>query len=85
MSQNPRLNLAKATQRYIHMSNVAKAAKILSRNSNGTYSVETLDGLTLNNVKNQTATKWQEDQWVTAEFMGGDYMITGLSAHRGGD
>lgn len=75
----------KRTQRNIHLSNPAKTAKIMSRDSNGTYTVETLDGLTLHNVHNQTQTKWNEDQWVALEYLGGDWMVVGLSSHRGGD
>lgn len=85
MKRNPVVDLARSTQRYIHMSNVAKACKVVSKDTQGTYTVTSLDGLTYSNVKNQSGTTWAVNQWVTLEYMGGDYMITGLSSHRGGD
>jgi hypothetical protein len=76
---------AMRTQQSIHYSNVAKAVKIIKRSTNGSYEVETLDGLRILNCKNQTQIKWAADQWGSLEFIGGDWMLTGLSAQKGGE
>lgn len=84
MGKNPWLDLHNDMQRQIGEASRPFTAKILSRESTGGYTVVTLDNQTYYNVKNQTRTKWQKDQWVAVQTIGGDLMITGLSSSRGG-
>lgn len=85
MGKNPWVDLHKQIQRTISDAGVAKIAKITSRDSNGNYTCLTLDQLTISSVKNQTRTKWQVNQWVVLECIGGDWIITGLSPQRGAE
>lgn len=84
MGKNPWVDLHSNMQRQIGEAGAPFAAKIMARESGGNYTVETLDAQTYYNVKNQTRTKWSRNQWVSVQTIGGDLMITGLSAARGG-
>lgn len=83
--QNPWLKFQQQIDKQIWQSNPPAAGKILAVGSNGTYTVQTLDGYTYYNVKNQTRNKWKQDQWVALECIGGDWIITGMSPQKGGD
>lgn len=83
MGKNPYLDQHHRIQKEISMANAPVACKVLSF-AKGVYVVETFDGVVWCSVKNQTRTKWSADQWVAVEDIGGDKMITGLSAVRGG-
>lgn len=84
-THNPYLNFQKQINKQIWESKPPVAGQIIALSSGGTYTVKTLDGFVIYNVKNQTRTKWQPNQWVALENIGGDWIIVGLSPQRGGD
>ena len=66
--------------------NFAKIAKITAVLAGGQYDVETSNGVTMNGVVSVAySIKFQVGQWVTLEFFGGDWVIAGIAAHKGGD
>lgn len=83
--RDPYRDIHKQMQRYVAQRGAPAAAKVVARTSYGTYNLQTIDGLSLNNVRNQTQTKYDPDQWVAIEQVGGDWLIVGISSHRGGE
>lgn len=78
--------LRREIQKQIMKTNVSVMAKIVSRASDGTYTVEKADGITISGVRNQAYTrKWQPNQWVMMEFVSGDWVIVGLSPSKGAE
>lgn len=64
--------------------NFARIAKVTEVHPGGCYTVETPGGQTLNQLVSTSPDTHFVDQWVTLEFMGGDYSIAGESAEKGG-
>ena len=66
--------------------NFAKIAKITAVLPGGIYDVETSNGNPLTGLVNIAYNiKFQVGQWVTLEYFGGDWLIAGIAAHKGGD
>lgn len=64
----------------------AKIAIITAVNTGGRYNVELTGGQEISNLNSISyGSKFYVGQWVTLEFFGGDWVISGESAQRGGD
>lgn len=77
--------ITKQVQKELYDAKPPKTVKVVSRNTNGTYNLTASDGTNYNNVRSQTRDKWAENHWVTIEFAGGDWAITGLGVVKSGD
>lgn len=65
--------------------NFAKIAKVITVHPGGLYTVELSGGQTINKLNtNSSGFKYTVDQWVTLEHFGGDWIIAGESAQKGG-
>ena len=64
--------------------NFAKIAKVTVVHLGGLYTVELAGGQTLNMLNSLSGSKFYVGQWVTLEYLGGDWVIAGEGAQRGG-
>lgn len=73
-------------QRQAHKELFAKIGVITAVKTGGRYNVELTGGQTIYNLNSVSyGSRFYVGQWVTLEFFGGDYVISGESAQRGGD
>lgn len=79
------LKLSEKIRKGAKRENFAKIAKVTTVHPGGLYTVELSGGQTLNKLNSvSSGFRFSVDQWVTLEFFGGDWVIAGDSAQKGG-
>ena len=72
-------------RRQVQRQNFAKIGKITAVHLGGSYTVELGGGQTLNSLNSIALnSKFYVGQWVTLESFGGDWVIAGEGAQKGG-
>lgn len=80
------MSIHRDISRKAHRENFAKIAVITVIHAGGRYDVELSGGQTMNKLNSISyGSKFYVGQWVTLEYFGGDWVISGESAQRGGD
>lgn len=83
---NDREYINEAARYNASLQKFSQNAQIKAVNTGGYYDVVTQGGAIYNNITSSVrGIKFIVDQWVTLEFFGGDWVIAGISAMRGGD
>lgn len=77
-------NLHNLVGRETKIDTFSKIAKVTLVQLGGVYDVELSGGQTMNSISCSTNSKCYVDQWVTLEFFGGNWVIVGDAAQRGG-
>lgn len=73
-------------QKAVTIENYSRIAKITAVLSGGYFNVELTSGTPITGVLSQDySVKWAVGDWVTLEKFGGDWVIVGRAAYKGGD